>query len=304
MPSCGDGVVDAGEECDDGNGVDGDACTNTCLNAICGDGVVYEGVEACDDGNGIDGDECTNACAAAACGDGVVYEGVEECDDGNDVDNDECSNACVAAACGDGVLNGVEQCEGADLGGETCMSLGYFTGDLACTDTCTLDQAACTNCICVPASSSMSLISASEAPSNTGDANGTPVVSSCAMAGRDISTLVAQLEMPPKAKLPAAIAAAARNAFMRKPSESAASMTQAGAAKKAGLVTAAVPAGQKARVSHAARSRAKSPGHAAAGAPRAWRTCAFSARVREKVRMMVMLLPCVMTTRPRFSQRV
>ena len=146
MPSCGDGVVDAGEECDDGNGVDGDACTNTCLNAICGDGVVYEGVEACDDGNGIDGDECTNACAAAACGDGVVYEGVEECDDGNDLDPDECSNACVAAACGDGVLNGVEQCEGADLGGETCMSLGYFTGDLACTDTCTLDQAACTNC--------------------------------------------------------------------------------------------------------------------------------------------------------------
>jgi|GEM_PF-2183127 len=31
-PSCGDGSVDAGEECDDGNTVDGDGCSSTCQN--------------------------------------------------------------------------------------------------------------------------------------------------------------------------------------------------------------------------------------------------------------------------------
>mgnify|MGYP001766490322 CR=1 FL=1 len=36
------------EECDDGNVVNTDACKNNCSNNICGDGVVYTGVETCD----------------------------------------------------------------------------------------------------------------------------------------------------------------------------------------------------------------------------------------------------------------
>ena len=31
VPRCGNGNIDAGEECDDGNDVAGDACNNTCL---------------------------------------------------------------------------------------------------------------------------------------------------------------------------------------------------------------------------------------------------------------------------------
>jgi cysteine-rich repeat protein len=111
--ACGDGVVQAGvEDCDDGNGVDSDACRNTCVAAACGDGVVQAGVEDCDDGNGVDTDACRNTCVAAACGDGVVQAGVEDCDDGNGVDTDACRNTCVAAACGDGVIQaGVEDCD-------------------------------------------------------------------------------------------------------------------------------------------------------------------------------------------------
>ncbi|MCA9687107.1 MAG: hypothetical protein KC457_33385, partial [Myxococcales bacterium] len=37
VPFCGDGNVDPGEDCDDGNDVDGDACTNDCIAAACGD---------------------------------------------------------------------------------------------------------------------------------------------------------------------------------------------------------------------------------------------------------------------------
>ena len=71
-----------GEECDDGNQVAEDDCTNTCMKAICGDGIVGPH-EQCDDGNTIDGDACTNTCTTAICGDNVVFAEMEECDDGN-----------------------------------------------------------------------------------------------------------------------------------------------------------------------------------------------------------------------------
>jgi len=45
---CGNGVINPGEECDDGNTFDCDACTSTCQNARCGDGLVHLGVETCD----------------------------------------------------------------------------------------------------------------------------------------------------------------------------------------------------------------------------------------------------------------
>ncbi|MGE3636313.1 MAG: DUF4215 domain-containing protein, partial [Sandaracinaceae bacterium] len=42
-PGCGDGIVEEGEECDDGNAVDTDSCRNTCQTARCGDGATLEG---------------------------------------------------------------------------------------------------------------------------------------------------------------------------------------------------------------------------------------------------------------------
>ena len=92
---CGDGVVDPGEGCDDGNTDDDDACPSTCQPASCGDGFVHEGVEECDDGNDDNSDDCLSACIAASCGDGVLHDGVEECDDGNDVPDDGCNAECV-----------------------------------------------------------------------------------------------------------------------------------------------------------------------------------------------------------------
>ncbi|EDM75568.1 putative lipoprotein [Plesiocystis pacifica SIR-1] len=93
--SCGDGVVDPGEECDDGNVNDNDACLNSCVEASCGDGVLYPSEEECDDGNAVNEDACTSACALAACGDGYVQldEG-ELCDDGDDDDTNACKNNC------------------------------------------------------------------------------------------------------------------------------------------------------------------------------------------------------------------
>ncbi|MCA9771234.1 MAG: DUF4215 domain-containing protein, partial [Myxococcales bacterium] len=83
-PYCGDGALDGGEECDDGNSASGDGCSADCLTEFCGDGVVQPG-EECDDGNDVDGDGCSAHCVVEYCGDGVKQPG-EECDDGNDVD--------------------------------------------------------------------------------------------------------------------------------------------------------------------------------------------------------------------------
>jgi cysteine-rich repeat protein len=61
-PICGNGVVEAGEACDDGNDVDTDECLATCVAASCGDGFVYADVEACDDGNLVSDDGCSADC--------------------------------------------------------------------------------------------------------------------------------------------------------------------------------------------------------------------------------------------------
>jgi cysteine-rich repeat protein len=121
--SCGDGVVDPGETCDDANGDDGDACPSSCQAAYCGDGYVQAGVEQCDDGNGSDGDGCVAGCVFAYCGDGYVYAGAEQCDDGNGDNGDACAG-CASAFCGDGhVQSGVEQCDdGGQFGGDGCSA--------------------------------------------------------------------------------------------------------------------------------------------------------------------------------------
>ncbi|MEO0605486.1 MAG: DUF4215 domain-containing protein, partial [Myxococcota bacterium] len=99
-PACGNGVVEVGEACDDGNLDETDACLAKCEAARCGDGFVQTGVEACDDGNSIDEDGCLDACTIAQCGDGVVHAGVEDCDDGtgNGIEGATCFDDCRAVA--------------------------------------------------------------------------------------------------------------------------------------------------------------------------------------------------------------
>ena len=121
LPSCGDGFVDAGEECDEGPGnADDSLCTLACAFAVCGDGLVFPDEEVCDDGNALNTDACLDTCGAALCGDGFVFVGVETCDDANLINDDACSDACAKAACDDGAKNGEETA--LDCGGPTCKA--------------------------------------------------------------------------------------------------------------------------------------------------------------------------------------
>ncbi len=63
---CGNGVVEAGEQCDDGNLVAGDGCSASCRLEVCGNGIRDAG-EQCDDGNTVSGDGCSSGCRLEGC---------------------------------------------------------------------------------------------------------------------------------------------------------------------------------------------------------------------------------------------
>lgn len=117
-PRCGNGVVEAQEQCDDGDLRSADGCQETCqietgwtcpptggeCAPICGDGRTV-GPEGCDDGEKLDGDGCSATCTIepnwrcmnqpSTClhdtwGNGVLDAG-EDCDDGNLSPGDGCS---------------------------------------------------------------------------------------------------------------------------------------------------------------------------------------------------------------------
>jgi hypothetical protein len=71
-------------------------------------------------------------------------------------------SSCVDGLCGNGVRDTCtassgpgncptyyfsEQCDGADLGGQTCQTMGYGSGTLACASSCELDTSGCTTCL-------------------------------------------------------------------------------------------------------------------------------------------------------------
>lgn len=109
-PSCGDGIVNhaftplggaGSEQCDP----PGPGCTAACRLETCGNGVTDPN-EQCDDGNTTNGDTCENDCTLPRCGNGIKDVG-EECDDGNSINTDDCTNACKFATCGDGFVRTV-----------------------------------------------------------------------------------------------------------------------------------------------------------------------------------------------------
>ncbi|MFK7988571.1 MAG: FG-GAP-like repeat-containing protein [Sandaracinaceae bacterium] len=115
---CGNGLLDEGEACDDGNAVSGDGCNAACTSEeFCGNGTTDPQVgEQCDDGNVVAGDGCDATCMLESpedCGNGTVDAG-ETCDDGNTTGGDGCSATCQAESagiCGDGALDAGEECD-------------------------------------------------------------------------------------------------------------------------------------------------------------------------------------------------
>ena len=121
-PVCGDWVLDLEEECDDGNTLDGDGCSNSCKIEFCGDGKVQKSTgEECDTGQGSFCKGTTTSCKRNSDCDYVLSEfnpwligGVfiekkytNEC---VSKDSPTCK-ACKNSYCGDGRREGEEECD-------------------------------------------------------------------------------------------------------------------------------------------------------------------------------------------------
>lgn len=108
---CGNGIVQTGEQCDDGDLVSGDGCSQTCIREFCGDAIVHSGLgeqcegtgtQSCTTSTGATGTRSCQSCklstctatAAARCGDGIIQSN-EECDDSNTANGDGCSSLCL-----------------------------------------------------------------------------------------------------------------------------------------------------------------------------------------------------------------
>jgi cysteine-rich repeat protein len=136
---CGDGELQTGEACDDGNTSNGDGCRADCNGEeVCGDGITdtEAGVpESCDDGNTDGGDGCSADCRRIEeCGNNFLDAG-EACDDGNAANGngstDTCDSNCTATACGNGVLTTAT--------GEECDDENSANGD-GCSSACLLEE--------------------------------------------------------------------------------------------------------------------------------------------------------------------
>jgi cysteine-rich repeat protein len=103
LPSCGDGILDPGEECDHALANADDApCTSSCSLNICGDGLLLnsgDSPEECDHAlANADDAPCTSSCSLNICGDGLLLksgDSPEECDDANSLPHDGCSPSCL-----------------------------------------------------------------------------------------------------------------------------------------------------------------------------------------------------------------
>lgn len=65
-PFCGDGIPQGEEECDDGNTIDDDGCSNSCSLGFCGDGIVQAG-EQCEAGECCNTSSCEFSSPATLC---------------------------------------------------------------------------------------------------------------------------------------------------------------------------------------------------------------------------------------------
>ncbi|NUM25725.1 MAG: VWA domain-containing protein [Candidatus Buchananbacteria bacterium] len=150
--SCGNNVIEIGESCDDGNLVNGDGCSNSCLHEgtvtpTCGDGKIGAGEECETPGSNYCGADClwvgNTDYDLEVCGNGIV-ELSEMCEYPN---TPGCGATCLlsgttgAAICGNGVIDRGEECDEAERLNGDAPSSGDYNGDgISCGPTCLIEN--------------------------------------------------------------------------------------------------------------------------------------------------------------------
>ncbi|MGB8330735.1 MAG: hypothetical protein WCE62_11465 [Polyangiales bacterium] len=168
--TCGDGVVDPGESCDDGDDDDANACTDTCLfnagHGSCASTADCVGnLLVCDDPSEIcrypvGSGPCDESNETSVCASGICDPASNTCElcaqDGDCASGQRCtSHLCVLGTCGDGVVDVGEVCDDGGANGDApracardcrwnpgsaCTNDEQCTGDATCGEqsTCTV----------------------------------------------------------------------------------------------------------------------------------------------------------------------
>jgi hypothetical protein len=156
---CGNGKLDSGEACD-GTNLNSKTCQTEGFQS---------GTLSCSASCTLNTASCIPASGGGAtCGNGQVDDN-EDCD-GTNLDGWTCQESgftsgtlscsascqldtskCTGKLCGNGKIDTTaeEECDGSNLGGKTCQSLGYTGGTLTCDpDFCNFDPSQCTGNPC------------------------------------------------------------------------------------------------------------------------------------------------------------
>ncbi len=139
---CGNGVIDAGEDCE-GADLGGMGCTDigydggtlgcnvaclfdpfNCEIFVCGNGAI-QGTEFCD-ADQVNGADCAS--------EGFPLGGTLVC---NAACDDYDISGCLTQLCGNDNIEGTETCDGSDVAGDTCAAHGFAGGNLGCNAGCT-----------------------------------------------------------------------------------------------------------------------------------------------------------------------
>jgi hypothetical protein len=84
-------------------------------------------------------------CNVNTFGTGAENGSSAEDDDDDDELDEEGVDSDVPTDCGNGAIDPGEECDGAALGGSSCMALGWDHGALGCTNACEYDLGDCGN---------------------------------------------------------------------------------------------------------------------------------------------------------------
>jgi len=162
-PICGDGVVDPGEHCDDGNNRNGDCCSSFCEilppGNACDDGLFCTRNDRCEEGGrctgsgdpcrGSDGDgNCSESCDegndsctgrdadGSVCDDGLYCNGADLCASGQCASHagDPCPGADADADCTESCEETTDTCTARDRPGAACDDGKFCTRTDACTE--------------------------------------------------------------------------------------------------------------------------------------------------------------------------
>jgi|GEM_PF-2494854 len=144
--ACGDDVSGTGDGSTGGETSTGDDTVDP-TNVTTGVTMTSSSTGDTDATDGTTGDtDSTTGDTDSTTGDTDPTEGDSSSSTGDPTEGESSSSTGDPLDCGNGMVEDPEDCDGVQLDGATCESLGFASGDLSCADDCSFDTTMCEAC--------------------------------------------------------------------------------------------------------------------------------------------------------------